>query len=552
MERSPTSGFLSTVARPAGAQTNRAPGALAEWEFGIVFVGLYLLLERVSFIHPWAATGITAWNPQTALVLAILLIRGMRGIPAVFLAMLISELLLRMSPATLWVSGLCAAFGTLGYAAAALVLSKQLSVRARIRSLRDFAWTLGIIAVTPLVVGTFYVGANASFGLVEWTSYLQVLVHFWIGDVVGMLTFLPLTLVLHDRNARRKLGSILMRWETLLQLATATAILSLVYVFMPGHNVKYFFLLFLPLIWIAARHGLIGAAMAVAFVQVGLIVMVQMTDTGASTLLELQARMLGLAITGLLLGVVVDERERAQERLRQSLRLAAAGEMAAALAHEVNQPLTALVTYGRACQHMLAHAPADMEKLEQTVGKLTEQAQRVGAIVKRLRDFLRSGTMNLERIDPGEFLAGIRSAFIVEAERDRVDLQLRVDPDLPRVMIDRLELEIVLRNLVANALESIREAGSVRREVVLEARAQGRGIVVMSVIDSGPGIAPEVRERLFTPFSTSKSHGMGLGLAISRAIVTAHGGRLWAEPTSFGSFHLTLPTVTGDSDDIEH
>jgi len=76
--------------------------------------------------------------------------------------------------------------------------------------------------------------------------------------------------------------------------------------------------------------------------------------------------------------------------------------------------------------------------------------------------------------------------------------------------------------------------------------------VVMNVIDSGPGIAPEVRDRLFTPFSTSKSHGMGLGLAISRAIVTAHGGRLWAEPTSYGSFHLSLPTVTGDTDDNEH
>jgi signal transduction histidine kinase len=526
--------------------------SLAEWEFGIVFIGLYLLLERVSFIHPWATTGITAWNPQIALVLALLLVRGMRGTPAVFFAMLVSELLLRTSASTIGVSLLCSVFGTLGYAGAGLVLSRQLSSRARIRSLRDFAWLLGIIAVTPLVVGMLCVGVNVSFGLVEWTSYLQVLLHYWIGDVVGALTLLPLILVLHDRSGRQKLVGILSRWETLLQLGTAAAILALVYVFMPGHNVKFFFLLFLPLVWIAVRHGLIGAAMAVAFVQMGLIVVVQTTETGASTLIELQARMLGLAVTGLLLGVVVDERERAQEKLRQSLRLAAAGEMAAALAHEVNQPLTALVTYGRACQHMLAQSPADMQKLEQTVGKLTEQAQRVGAIVKRLRDFLRSGTMNLERIAPEDFLAAIRNGFLAEAERENIALHLRVETDLPRMMVDRLELEIVLRNLVANAMESIREAGSTRREVVLEARGHGRGVVLMSVIDTGPGIPAEIRERLFTPFSTSKSHGMGLGLAISRAIVTAHGGRLWAEPTSFGSFHLTLPTVTGDCDDIEH
>ena len=552
MEKSPASTYLGTSPRPVSTESGRLLWSLAEWEFGIVFVGLYLLLERVSFIHPWATTGITAWNPQTALVLALLLVRGMRGAPAVFLAMLVSELLLRTSAAAMWVSLLCAAFGTLGYAGAGLMLSRQLSARARIRSLRDFAWLLGIAAVTPLIVGAFYVGANASFGLVEWTSYLQVLLHFWIGDVVGALTLLPLILVLHDLNGRRKLAGILSRWETMLQLGTAAAILALVYVFMPGHNVKFFFLLFLPLIWIAARHGLIGAAMAVAFVQLGLIVVVQMTETGASTLIELQARMLGLAITGLLLGVVVDERERAQVKLRQSLRLAAAGEMAAALAHEVNQPLTALVTYGRACEHMLAQSPADMEKLEQTVGKLTEQAQRVGAIVKRLRDFLRSGSMNLERVAPEDFLAGIRNGFVAEAERDRIDVHLRLEPDLPRVMVDRLEIEIVLRNLVANALESIREAGSTRREVVLDAKSHGRGTLLMSVIDTGPGIPAEMREHLFTPFSTSKSHGMGLGLAISRAIVTAHGGRLWAEPTAYGSFHLTLPTVTGDFDDIEH
>lgn len=552
MEKSSTSGYLDPGSSMPRSESTRTPWALAEWEFGIVFVGLYLVLERVSFIHPWAATGITAWNPQIALVFALLLVRGIRGAPAVFLAMFVSELLMRNSVSTIWVSFLCAGVGTLGYAVAGMVLARQLSVRARIRSLRDFAWVLGIGCATPLIVGAVYVGANAAFGLVDWAAYVPGLLRYWIGDVVGMLTFLPLILVLQDGAARRKLAAILSRWETLLQLGTAAAILSLVYVFMPGNNIKYFFLLFLPLIWIAARHGFIGAAMAVAFVQIGLIVMVQTTDGGGTAVLELQARMLGLAVTGLLLGVVVDERERAQERLRQSLRLAAAGEMAAALAHEVNQPLTALVTYGRACQHMLAQSPADMEKLEQTVGKLTEQAQRVGAIVKRLRDFLRSGSMNLERLAPGDFLAGIRSTFAGHAEQDGIDLQLRIEADLPRIMVDRLELEIVLRNLVSNAMESIREAGAARREIVLEARSHGASTVVMSVIDSGPGIAAEIRERLFSPFSTSKSHGMGLGLAISRAIVTAHGGRLWAEPTPYGSFHLSLPTVTGDTDDIEH
>jgi C4-dicarboxylate-specific signal transduction histidine kinase len=237
--------------------------------------------------------------------------------------------------------------------------------------------------------------------------------------------------------------------------------------------------------------------------------------------------------------------------LRQSLRLAAAGEMAAALAHEVNQPLTALVSYGRACQHMLAQAPADVAQLTQTVGKLTEQAQRVGAIVKRLRDFLRSGTMNLAPVAPGEFLRSMRASFDAEASAERIALSMRIAPDLPRIMADRLELEIVLRNLIANAMDSIREAAPATREVKIEAARHDHRSVRLSVIDSGPGIPASMRDRLFHPFSTSKSHGMGLGLAISRAIVTAHGGRLWVEPARFGSFHLTVPIISGESDDSD-
>lgn len=552
MEKSQASGYLERAGAPSNEDAHRTPWSLAEWELGIVFVGLFLVVERISFIHPWASTGITPWNPQTALVFAFLLLRGLRGAPAVFLALLLSEALIRTAPASSWGIILASAtVGVVGYSFAGLFLARQLSASARIRSLRDFAWMLGIVVVSTLLVGACYIALNASLGVLEWSTVLEVLLRYWIGDVVGVLTLLPLLLVINERGSRRKLAAILARWESLVQFGAAAAILSVLYLFMPSENVKYFFLLFLPLIWIAARHGLIGAAAAVIFVQLGLIVLVQVSETSASTLLELQARMLGLSVTGLLLGVVVDERERAQERLRQSLRLAAAGEMAAALAHEVNQPLTALVTYGRACQHMLGQNPTDMARLEQTVGKLTEQAQRVGAIVKRLRDFLRSGTMNLERIAPGDFLSAMRDSFVTEAKVAGIALNLVVEPDLPRVMIDRLELEIVVRNLVSNAIDSIRDANPQRREITISAQSQGHGVVHMSVIDSGPGIPPGVRERLFVPFSTSKSHGMGIGLAISRAIVTAHGGRLWAEPTPYGSFHLSLPTVTGDTDDIE-
>ena len=550
MEKSEFTGFLQQAGTPPRREERRSNWSLEEWEIGVVFIALYLLVERLSYVDPWASLGIMPWNPRVALVLGLVLLRGLRAGPTVFFAMLLGEGLVRVTPTSIPIVVMCACVSAAGYVLAGWMLSNRLASRGRIRNLRDFAWMLGIATLSTLGVGALYVGVYVAAGSLPWSGYLEGLLRLWIGEIVGALAFLPLFLVLTDRRSRLKLRELLPRWESILQIATVAGMLLVIYIFLPADQVKYFFLLFLPLVWIAARHGFVGAAAGLAFIQLGVLIVVRLGDHNADILLHFEARMLALCVTGLLLGIVVDERERAQERLRQSLRLAAAGEMAAALAHEVNQPLTALVTYGRACEHMLAHPSTNMAQLAQTVEKLTEQAQRVGAIVKRLRDFLRSGTMNLERVAPGEWLASIRNSMAEQAAEDRIELQLNVAPDLPRILLDRLELEIVVRNLIGNAMDSIRLAQAKRREVVLQA-ARRDGSVQISVTDSGPGIPAEMRDRLFTPFSTSKSHGMGLGLAISRAIVTAHGGRLWAEPTAYGSFHLTLPTVTGDSDGIE-
>jgi C4-dicarboxylate-specific signal transduction histidine kinase len=125
---------------------------------------------------------------------------------------------------------------------------------------------------------------------------------------------------------------------------------------------------------------------------------------------------------------------------------------------------------------------------------------------------------------------------------------VHVAPQLDAVHVDRVEIEIVLRNLLTNAAESILDANASVRSVRIEAMPAESGFVRVSVIDSGPGVSPAIEERLFSPFATSKSHGMGMGLAVSRAIIEAHGGRLWAEPAAQGIFHMTLPTISGDFD----
>jgi C4-dicarboxylate-specific signal transduction histidine kinase len=257
---------------------------------------------------------------------------------------------------------------------------------------------------------------------------------------------------------------------------------------------------------------------------------------------ELQALVAALTLTGLFLGVMVDERARAEESLKQSLRLAAAGEMAATLAHELNQPLAALANYGRACQLLLEREGGAGSRLEiaQTIEKMLGESKRAGEVVSRLRDFFRSGTTRLEETPVETLLEGaLRIGGSLNRSRD-VEFRVEGDSAGRTLLIDRLQIELALRNLLANAFEAVAQEAPGNRRVTVSAEAEN-GSVVLRVRDSGPGMAPAVREHLFEPFFSSKASGMGLGLAISRAIAEAHGGSLDAEKTEYGEFRLMLP-----------
>jgi C4-dicarboxylate-specific signal transduction histidine kinase len=246
-------------------------------------------------------------------------------------------------------------------------------------------------------------------------------------------------------------------------------------------------------------------------------------------IIELQALVAALTLTALFLGVMTDERQRANIGLQESLRLASAGEMAGAIAHEVNQPLTALTNYARSVQMLLAAGRTS--ELPGVIAKMLAEAQRASEVVRRLRDFFREGRTRLERVPVSELLEGLRRGKM-EA------LTVNAAPELPDVLVDRLQIELVLRNLVTNAAEAM---DGRRHEIALTAERHDAEHVRIVVADNGPGIAPHDRERIFQPFVSGKPTGMGLGLAVSRAIAEAHGGTLDAMPGPHGEFHLILP-----------
>jgi C4-dicarboxylate-specific signal transduction histidine kinase len=311
------------------------------------------------------------------------------------------------------------------------------------------------------------------------------------------------------------------------QVALLGATLWLIFAGLGGDPSHHFFLVFPPLIWTAIRHGLGGGVLAVALVQIGVVLGIHHHPVQSLPVIELQALVAALTLTALYLGVMTDERERANEGLKQSLRLATAGEMAGAIAHEVNQPLTALTNYARSGQ-MLAAAGRSAE-LGPILAKMLAEAQRASEVVRRLRDLFREGRTRLEPVPVGRLLESVRSD----------GLALHVEPGLPDLLVDRLQIELVLRNLIANAHEAL--DGRAAAAIGVRAQRHDAQHVRIVVTDNGPGVAAADRERVFEPFVSGKPSGMGLGLAVSRAIAEAHGGTLDAVPGPHGEFRLVLP-----------
>lgn len=233
---------------------------------------------------------------------------------------------------------------------------------------------------------------------------------------------------------------------------------------------------------------------------------------------------------------------QAQERLTHVARLSTMGEMAAGLAHEINQPLAAITTYAQACQHLLAAGePADSADIRESLAQISRQALRAGEVIRRLRAFVANREVRREPVACNQLIEDLVSLARPDARAHDVRLVLDVAPDLPQVMADVVQLQQVLINLIRNAIDATLAGGSAR-EVILRAVPMPEGVEI-SVHDHGSGVEPGTLSKLFNPFFTTKAHGTGLGLAISRTIVHAHGGKLGYRPEPGGGacFHFTLP-----------
>lgn len=507
---------------------------------GAVFVVAYVVLDWASYLHPMYGLNITPWNPSLALGMAYWLRAGWSALLPWFTAILVGEILVRGLPTSLPLTLLLAATLTLCYGLVAETL-RRCAANEVLRDRRRLLSWLAVVLVGTLFTSGVYVSLIAWLELIPVADRGVAFVRFWVGDCVGIVVTMPFFLLLLE--GRERLLDLTRDWETAGYGALAALALWIAFGLGGAGEFQYFYLLFLPIVWAAARHGMPGAAVAAFFLQAGIIVAVQWQNLVAVTVFELQTLGAMLACVGFFIGTVVDEKQRVSDELRQTLRLAAAGEMAAALAHELNQPLTALSAYGSACQKLL-ELGGDAGQLRTAVGRMVEESHRAAEVVRRLRDFFRTGATQLEPIDLGELVATVAEQFATRAARQSIELVTEVSAN-DRILADRLQLEVVLRNLLDNACDAVAEQPPGQRRVVLRSQRRGRAELALRVADSGRGVAAERAAGLFKAFQSSKSSGLGLGLAISRAIAEAHGGSLVTETGDGGIFVLTLPLESG-------
>src|SRR5215472_17199033 len=229
------------------------------------------------------------------------------------------------------------------------------------------------------------------------------------------------------------------------------------------------------------------------------------------------------------------QREKAQQalietqaKLAELTRLLTIGELTASIAHEVNQPLTAVVTYGRACLEWLSKNPPDLDEARRAAETVIQDGTRAGAIINRIRALFRRQSPEKEWLDLNEVIRHLIDLIQNESFKHGVSVTSELAPDLPKIKGDRVQLEQVLLNLVMNSIDAMNGITDRQKEIVITSSRESLSGVIVSVQDCGQGISPEIAEKIFRPFFTTKPQGIGMGLSIRRSIVESHGGQLWA------------------------
>jgi two-component system sensor kinase FixL len=507
-----------------------------------VYLCSYVLLDIVADAQFPHRLGIAAWHPSVGLSFLLALLHGGRLMPLLFVAPFIAELIGRGS-AVLAVLEAVPVGG--GYILATMLLRQpQLRFDVALTSLRVVFVLMAVTIVSSALVSIAYVGLLVATGFLQQTELLPTALAYWVGDMISIAIVTPFGLLLLTRQRLIKPD-----WRTVLQVAIIVFALAVAIGSAERERLQLFFLLFLPITWIAVSSGLEGVAMALMVTQTGLIAALHYIPGSGIDVLALQARMLVLAVTGLVAGALVAEARRAEQTLRENQaaiarlsRLGSMGELAIAIAHEVNQPLSAAGTYSRLVTEALSTETLTDPSIVATARKATAQVERAADVIRRLRTLVRLGRSELSPTDIELILHDSLDLVRVILDRNNITVTVEADRNLPPVLVDRIQIEQVLFNLLRNSAEAITSAASADRRISIQASRSSAEFAEVCVSDTGPGFPREIIQAGPTLFSSSKADGLGVGLSLCRSIVEVHGGAIrLASKDKGASVSFTLP-----------
>ena len=511
------------------------PASPKFWLTGIAFLALYLAFNKLTVWNEFDGLGITLWSPDNGLSLA-LLTEGAMFAPFVFLGAVLTDAFIAGIHHSLYVTVAAELVLTIGYVGLAAVLRHKLKFNPRQVRLANVVVLLIFVPAGATLTSLSYCGVLYLGDSLPAEQFFAATRHFWIGDTVGMITIIPAVTSVFAFLSKPR-----WRWSGYALFSFSVFILGtclgFVVLFGVGEAKEYhmFYLLFLPIIWVGMREGYAGVAVALLTIQLTLVATTAYVGWDAKDFGIFQTLMLVLSITGLLLGAVTTERRNAalllreqQTELARVSAYATAGAMGTILAHEISQPFSSVATYLHAAKRMLRSGVAG-EPVMDVLNKAEAEAQRTREVLERVRDFVSNGKMDLKALDISALAEKIAALCREDAATRGIQVEIESARPVPLVRADRIQIEQVLNNLVANAIDAASERADARGRVIIRLATRGDK-VVMQVEDNGPGVVPEMVDSMFEAYQTTKTHGMGLGLHLSKQIVQKHAGRLWWEP----------------------
>jgi two-component system sensor kinase FixL len=519
-----------------------------------LFVAL-LLLSRMSAAFQTTELRSTPWHPESGLAVAAGLLLGRSAVITTAISIYVST--------RLWGWPLPGGWEVISSATRAIIFAGSASamapwlLRLSLPSLQSILVFLGFTAaVTAAYAAMRLLILWLSVGI-EPSYVLPYTVTLSIGNMLGILTITPLFMIT-DRT--QGLWAYFQRWS-IFQWSMLTSLVIVSFVVFAVDEVdefKFFYLILLPVVAFSVRDGYVAAAFSVLASDLLMMAILYFRDTGSASVTELQFLMLALSITGLLLGAAISDRARAvgdlqishaqlqesQSALLQASRLSLASEMAAALAHELNQPLSSVRNFVRAVRRKLDAPDIDRQELKEGIDAAVDQVDAAAGLLRSTRQFLERGSAQRLQLEMGSLVARCRELVSPELKKAGIRLDIEDMTYLRPVICNEVQIQQVLLNVIRNAREAISSAGLKNGIITIRGSDSARpGFVEVSIRDSGPGVSDELRPHLFHPLQSSKPEGLGLGLSLCSTIIRAHGGEFHLIDGTHGGacFVFTLP-----------